>query len=223
MKKCLDGLQKLHKEVRFRALYIEKDRRAYDKLEPFLNEQSFHGIETHALKGEFINLRSDILHWCGDKDFTFFFIDPKGWKQAVEIPTLRPLLERSHSEFSINFMYDFLLRTHTQEAFSGDIKAIFGEGPDASAVINGRLISVSWDADNSIFAFSAVSFSLWRAILSCLRSMPCSFLNSPIIHSIILRSKSSPPRKVLPFVDFTSVTPSPISSIDISKVPPPRS
>ena len=36
-------------------------------------------------------------------------------------------------------------------------------------------------------------------------------------------SKSSPPRKVSPLVDFTSNTPSPISRIDTSKVPPPRS
>ena len=98
-------------------------------------EQSFHGIETHALKGDFINLRSDILRWCGEKDFTFFFIDPKGWKQAVEIPTLRPLLERSHSEFLINFMYDFLLRTHTQEPFAENIKAIFGEVPDTKDML----------------------------------------------------------------------------------------
>jgi len=130
MKKCRDGLRESHKEVRFRALYIENDERAFKKLESFLNEQSFNGIEAHALKGDFINLRSNILRWCGDKDFTFFFIDPKGWKQAVEIPTLRPLLERSHSEFLINFMYDFILRTLNQEAFSEDIKAIFGEVPD---------------------------------------------------------------------------------------------
>ena len=36
-------------------------------------------------------------------------------------------------------------------------------------------------------------------------------------------SKSSPPKKVSPFVDLTSKTPSPISKIDISNVPPPKS
>jgi len=36
-------------------------------------------------------------------------------------------------------------------------------------------------------------------------------------------SKSSPPRNVSPFVAFTSKTPSPISRIEMSKVPPPRS
>ncbi len=39
----------------------------------------------------------------------------------------------------------------------------------------------------------------------------------------MLRSKSSPPRWVSPFVDLTSKMPLPISRIEISKVPPPRS
>ncbi len=36
-------------------------------------------------------------------------------------------------------------------------------------------------------------------------------------------SKSSPPRNVSPAVDFTSYSPSPISRMEISNVPPPRS
>ena len=51
-------------------------------------------------------------------------------------------------------------------------------GPDASAVMNGRLISVSLLDDSSILAFSAASFRRWRASLSLRRSMPCSRLNS---------------------------------------------
>jgi len=37
-------------------------------------------------------------------------------------------------------------------------------GPDASAVINGKLTSVWSEPDNSIFAFSAASFKRCRAI-----------------------------------------------------------
>ena len=51
-------------------------------------------------------------------------------------------------------------------------------GPLASAVIKGRLTSVCMDEDSSIFAFSAASFNRCNAILSFLRSIPCSFLNS---------------------------------------------
>ena len=53
--------------------------------------------------------------------------------------------------------------------------------------------------------------------------MPLSFLNSEARYSTIESSKSSPPKKVSPLVDLTSNTPSPISKIDISNVPPPKS
>ena len=96
-------------------------------------------------------------------------------------------------------------------------------GPEASAVTKGRFISVSVAVESSIFARSAPSLSLWSAILSVLRSMPFDFLNSSTIQSIMRRSKSSPPRKVSPLVALTSMTPSPISRMEISKVPPPRS
>ena len=57
-------------------------------------------------------------------------------------------------------------------------------GPDWSAVMNGRLISVSMTVDSSILAFSAASFSRWSAIRSLLRSMPSAALNSPTIQSM---------------------------------------
>jgi three-Cys-motif partner protein len=130
MHKCRDSLGKLGRNVEFRALYIEKGKRTYKKLDAYLKRCNLNGITTDSMHGEFYDLRGDILRWCGDEDFTFFFIDPKGWKNAIEIATLKPLLQRRKSEYLINFMYDFLLRTHTQEAFREDMAAIFGEVPD---------------------------------------------------------------------------------------------
>ncbi len=54
-------------------------------------------------------------------------------------------------------------------------------GPDASAVMYGRLISVCAVEDNSILAFSAASFRRCNARMSLDRSTPCSFLNSPMM------------------------------------------
>ena len=96
-------------------------------------------------------------------------------------------------------------------------------GPVASAVMNGREICAVVIPERSIFAFSAASLTLCIAILSAARSMPFSFLNSATIQSITFLSKSSPPRRLLPAVASTSCTPSPISMIETSKVPPPRS
>ncbi len=96
-------------------------------------------------------------------------------------------------------------------------------GPLASAVMNGRLICVEVMPESSIFAFSAASFRRCMAILSPERSMPFDFLNSETIQSMTRWSKSSPPRWLLPAVARTSWTPSPISMIETSNVPPPRS
>ena len=96
-------------------------------------------------------------------------------------------------------------------------------GPDWSAVMKGRLISVCITVDSSIFAFSAASFRRCRAIGSLERSIPWSRLNSATSHSMMRASKSSPPRCVSPLVDFTSNTPSASSRIEMSYVPPPKS
>ena len=96
-------------------------------------------------------------------------------------------------------------------------------GPAASAVMNGRLTSVSSVVESSILAFSAASLRRCMAIGSFERSIPWSFLNSASSQSTILWSMLSPPRCVSPFVDFTSTTPSPTSRIEMSKVPPPKS
>ena len=73
-------------------------------------------------------------------------------------------------------------------------------GPDASAVMYGRLISVEEVELSSILAFSAASLSRWSAWGSLERSIPWSFLNSASSHSMTRWSKSSPPRWVSPFV-----------------------
>ena len=129
IQKCRDGLNKLGKEVHFKTLFIEQDQKAYEKLETFLERRQDDGTETMPLHGEFIASRQKILDWCGENSFTFFFVDPTGWKEAVELSTLEPLLKRPNSEFLITFMYDFLVRTHTQKSFENDIREIFGEVP----------------------------------------------------------------------------------------------
>ena len=96
-------------------------------------------------------------------------------------------------------------------------------GPLASIVINGNEICVSNVVDNFFLASSAASFNLWIAILSFLKSIPVSFLNSSANQSIIFWSKLSPPKWLFPEVEITSTTPSPISNTDTSNVPPPKS
>ncbi len=132
MQKCQEGLQQRGINVQFRALYIEKNNERFGKLESFLTDRKESEVDAEALHGEFYELRDDILKWCGEKDFAFFFIDPTGWREAVEIPTLRPLLQRHNSEFLITFMFDFLRRFHHQSELEEQMKTIFGEILDTS-------------------------------------------------------------------------------------------
>lgn len=134
MKGCQESLEKQGKNVRFQALFIEKNMESYKKLNSFLQTESTEKVSADSLHGDFYSLRYDILEWCGNDDFTFFFIDPKGWKDAVEIDTLRPLLQRKRSEYLINFMFDFILRAHKQTLFEQHMIEIFGAIPDTSGL-----------------------------------------------------------------------------------------
>ena len=96
-------------------------------------------------------------------------------------------------------------------------------GPLAPAEINGKLICVCITPLKSFFAFSAASFKRCKAIVSCFKSIPFSFLNVSAIQSTNTLSKSSPPKCVSPFVDNTSKVPSAKSRILTSNVPPPKS
>jgi len=134
IEKCREGLKKLGRDVHFKALFIEEEPRAFEKLKAFVKGNLHEGIDIHPLHGEFITLRQAILELCGIGNFAFFFIDPTGWKEAVEPQTLKPFLLRHNSEFLINFMYDFILRAHTQKSFESDIIEIFGEVPDTDVM-----------------------------------------------------------------------------------------
>lgn len=134
MKECREGLLQRGKDVCFKALYIEKKKSAFDRLKSFLGDYTSGDVTAQPLHGEFFPLRDEILKWCSADDFTFFFIDPTGWKNVVEIDTLNPLLKRKRSEFLINFMFDFVLRAHSQELFQKHMIDIFGRVPNTEGM-----------------------------------------------------------------------------------------
>lgn len=135
MKKCRNGLYETFKrDVQFKALFVEKTEDSYDKLKSYCAEKTCDGISLNCLNADFFDARSDILKWCGDTDFAFFFIDPKGWKKAIEIPTLKPLFGRPRSEFLINMMFSFIIRAISQERHAEDMLALFGEIPETKGM-----------------------------------------------------------------------------------------
>jgi len=127
--RCRQALSRLGMNLPVRALYIEKDKAAFARLQQFLTSRTPTGISAEALPGDFVALRAQILDWCGTNSFAFFFIDPTGWKD-VGVTILQPLLQRERSEFLINFMYDFVNRTASMGDWKEDVAALLGETVD---------------------------------------------------------------------------------------------
>lgn len=133
LESCCQKMAQLNVSVRMRALYIEEDPRAFARLKTYLANHTPQGIESECLNGDFVSLRDKILDWLGPRAFAFFFIDPKGWSE-VSVSTLRPLLERSRSEFLINLMYDFVNRTMSMSAWKDEMAGLVGENLDLAGL-----------------------------------------------------------------------------------------
>ena len=127
--RCRQALGRRGVSVRFRALYIEKDKAAFARLKHHIDERTPSGIRAEAREGDFVDLREKILEWCGNGPFVFFFVDPTGWKE-VGVGVLQPLLQRPRSEFLINFMYDFVNRTASMSDWKEEIASLLGEAVD---------------------------------------------------------------------------------------------
>lgn len=126
---CKAKLASLGVDARMRALFIERDKTTFQRLSNFLTRSAPKEVESDCLSGDFVDLRSDILKWCGNTSFTFFFIDPKGWTPVV-IDVLRPLLQRRRSEFLINFIYDFINRTASMTGWQDEMRQLLGRFVD---------------------------------------------------------------------------------------------
>jgi three-Cys-motif partner protein len=132
MRNCLESLRGMGHNVRFRALFVEKDAKKFRRLKEYLDTHETP-VETESFHGEFDKVRHKILEWCGSS-FTFFFVDPFGWKNIVDVPTLAPFLQRPNSEFLINFMFEFILRAHQIPLHEEDMINIFGQVPQTDGM-----------------------------------------------------------------------------------------
>lgn len=130
---CKTKLASLGVNARMRALFIEKDKVAFQRLSSFLKRGAPNEVECECMSGDFVELRSDILKWCGNTGFTFFFIDPKGWLPVI-IEVLKPLLQRKKSEFLINFIYDFINRTASMTEWQEEIRQLLGRTVDLTGL-----------------------------------------------------------------------------------------
>lgn len=130
---CRQELSRQGKALHFRALYVEQKREAYSLLERYLKDRTPSGIDTNSRHGDFVELRQDVLRWCGDQPFVFFFIDPTKWT-PVAVECLKPLLQRSRSEFLINFMYNDVNRAASMSDYQEHMVELLGRLPDLAGL-----------------------------------------------------------------------------------------
>lgn len=114
--------------VKFRALYIEQNRKAYSRLHQFIEKQNHANLELNCLEGDYTSLCNEIALWTQGY-FTFFFVDPKGWKKIINSSTMQSLLNLKNTEFLINLMYDFANRAVSIDKHNEDFVDLLGELP----------------------------------------------------------------------------------------------
>jgi len=128
---CKEKLASLGVDARMRALFIERDEDAFQRLSAYLANDAPKAVEATCMKGDFVDLRGDILRRAGKEAFGFFFIDPKGWT-PIAIEVLRPLLLRPRSEFLINFIYEFINRAASMTQFREAMRQLLGKEVELS-------------------------------------------------------------------------------------------
>jgi three-Cys-motif partner protein len=124
VRKTLADVHNIH-GTKFRAIYVEENKKRYKQLSEYLQKNCPNGIDCHPLHGDYSAKQDEILRLCGDKSFAFFFIDPKGWLD-VGISRLEKLLKRPKSEFLITFMYDFLNRAVGMTDMRSQVEEMLG-------------------------------------------------------------------------------------------------
>jgi three-Cys-motif partner protein len=106
MRSAKDAWKRQGREVRMRALLVEKRATAFRELAKV--PARYTDIDVRPYHGEFVSLVPTLLHNMPQKAFAFIFIDPKGWR--IDIDALAPLLRWANAEVLFNFMFDFINR-----------------------------------------------------------------------------------------------------------------
>lgn len=129
LKKVQDSLRERGRVIAIRAIYVEKKKSSYKRLKLHLDERPEDGITVSSIHGDYSAHIDQILQFCGERSFAFFFIDPLGWVD-VGIPKMAKLLRRPNSEFLINFMYDHFNRFVEKQELREQVSKLLGDLTD---------------------------------------------------------------------------------------------
>jgi three-Cys-motif partner protein len=137
LERGLKVLREVHKRSpRIRAFLIEKDAKAFRKLDAFIQSYRSKGIEVGGLSGEFQDHvpELDRLTRAG-RCFLFSLIDPKGWT-GLSMAVIAPLIRRRSSEVLVNVMSSFVHRFADVELCRESYEDYFGR-PGVRDIISG--------------------------------------------------------------------------------------
>jgi three-Cys-motif partner protein len=162
LESCKEKLASLKVDARMRALYVEKDQAAFQRLSSFLENSAPTAVEYDCRHGDFVALRDEILEWCGTDAFVFFFVDPTGWKD-IGIDTMQPLLNRPRAEFLINFAYNFINRTASMKEWRDAMVRLLGRTVDLAGLAPGEREEALVDAYRESLKQCVPSSSGYRA------------------------------------------------------------
>lgn len=132
MKSCRKTLSEKHSAYpEFRALFFEKELAPFRELEAYANKESTNGIKIEARNEKFESSVDSIVEWIKSGEFTFLFVDPKGYDGQIYPNVLSKLLQISRCELLINFMWQFvnLATGHANtESHHSNLLQLYGPG-----------------------------------------------------------------------------------------------
>lgn len=107
LRKAKDEWKRIRgRDVRMTALLVEKNARAYARLQQI--KELFPDIRIETFHGEFTALVPALVRAIPSNAFTFVLMDPKGF--AIDMDAVAPLISRPRTEVLFNFMFDFINR-----------------------------------------------------------------------------------------------------------------
>jgi three-Cys-motif partner protein len=106
LRRVKDSMKGAGRIVKMTALLVEKNSKAYGRLATIPTR--FPDITIKTYPNDFVSLVPEIMKDIPNDAFAFFFIDPKGWD--IPLLKLQPMLARSKSEVTFNWMFEFINR-----------------------------------------------------------------------------------------------------------------
>lgn len=108
-----------------RVILVEKDPKAFAKLDQFFKTRPTDGIQITCLEGEFEDQISTITKHTKGNSFLFSLIDPKGWA-GLSMQVIAPLVKKRPSEVLVNVMTSFIYRFSDLDTCKDSYEAFFG-------------------------------------------------------------------------------------------------